>query len=52
MQNPIPGLVGHQVVHVACGNSYSAAITDKGQLYTWGSGENGRLGHGKLKLLI
>lgn len=42
----VQGLVGKQVVHIACGGSYSAAITDIGELYTWGRGTYGRLGHG------
>nr|XP_057930113.1 E3 ubiquitin-protein ligase HERC2 isoform X6 [Doryrhamphus excisus] len=37
---------GKQVVHVACGSTYSAAITADGELYTWGRGNYGRLGHG------
>lgn len=47
MQSPVPGLASKVVVNVACGSSYSAAVTDEGELYTWGSGENGRLGHGE-----
>uniref|UniRef100_A0A8C4NJF8 HECT-type E3 ubiquitin transferase n=1 Tax=Eptatretus burgeri TaxID=7764 RepID=A0A8C4NJF8_EPTBU len=35
-----------RVVHVACGSSYSAAVTADGELYTWGRGSYGRLGHG------
>lgn len=31
---------------IACGSSHSAAITSNGELYTWGLGEYGRLGHG------
>jgi len=37
---------GKQVVQVACGSTYSAAITADGELYTWGRGNYGRLGHG------
>ena len=44
----IPGLLGKRVVHIACGTDYSAAVTDDGELYTWGCGAHGRLGHGKL----
>lgn len=31
---------------VACGFAYTAAVTASGELYTWGAGENGRLGLG------
>lgn len=34
------------MVHIACGSTYSAAITAGGELYTWGRGNYGRLGHG------
>lgn len=37
---------GKHVVHIACGSTYSAAITADGELYTWGRGNYGRLGHG------
>uniref|UniRef100_A0A3B3YFA5 HECT-type E3 ubiquitin transferase n=1 Tax=Poecilia mexicana TaxID=48701 RepID=A0A3B3YFA5_9TELE len=36
---------GKHVVHIACGSTYSAAITADGELYTWGRGNYGRLGH-------
>lgn len=32
----IQHLVGKNIVSVACGGSYSAAITEGGELYTWG----------------
>jgi alpha-tubulin suppressor-like RCC1 family protein len=31
---------------VACGFAYTAAVTREGAVYTWGAGENGRLGLG------
>ena len=34
------------VVDVAAGTHHSAAITESGQLYTWGRGSYGQLGHG------
>lgn len=43
---------GKHVVHIACGSTYSAAITVDGELYTWGRGNYGRLGHGKLLLVM
>lgn len=31
--------------HVVCGNGYSGVVTEEGNVYTWGSGEFGRLGY-------
>ncbi|MCI4375021.1 hypothetical protein PGIGA_G00104220 [Pangasianodon gigas] len=42
----IAAFSGKHVVHIACGSTYSAAITADGALYTWGRGNYGRLGHG------
>ncbi|XP_058836150.1 probable E3 ubiquitin-protein ligase HERC2 isoform X2 [Topomyia yanbarensis] len=42
----IVALAEKQVCGIACGASYSAAITSSGELYTWGRGTYGRLGHG------
>ena len=42
----IESLQGKHVREVACGSGHSAAITSKGELYTWGQGDHGRLGHG------
>ena len=42
----ITGLAGKQVVQIACGSTHSAAVTSEGELYTWGRGNYGRLGHG------
>ncbi|GBG27017.1 RCC1 and BTB domain-containing protein 2 [Hondaea fermentalgiana] len=42
---PLPGFRAVKVLRVACSANHSAAITDHG-LYTWGSGDGGRLGHG------
>ncbi|XP_014678095.1 PREDICTED: E3 ubiquitin-protein ligase HERC2-like [Priapulus caudatus] len=39
-------LKSKRVRDVACGSSHSAAIISNGDLYTWGLGEYGRLGHG------
>lgn len=33
------------VVQVTCGQSHSIALDDKGQAYTWGNGNYGKLGH-------
>ena len=42
----IESLKCKRIRDVACGSSHSAAVTSSGELYTWGSGEYGRLGHG------
>mmetsp|Transcript_18083 Transcript_18083/g.29696 ORF Transcript_18083/g.29696 Transcript_18083/m.29696 type:complete len:393 (-) Transcript_18083:819-1997(-) len=34
------------VIQVACGDRHSAAITGSGEVYTWGYGKGGVLGHG------
>ncbi|XP_074564496.1 PH, RCC1 and FYVE domains-containing protein 1-like isoform X2 [Curcuma longa] len=42
-------LVGESVVEVACGSYHVAILTIRGEVYTWGKGANGRLGHGDLE---
>lgn len=42
----IENLLSKRVSYIACGSSHSAAITSDGELYTWGQGQYGRLGHG------
>ncbi|KAF7266968.1 hypothetical protein GWI33_019752 [Rhynchophorus ferrugineus] len=42
----IEALKSKKIRDIACGSSHSAAITSSGELYTWGLGEYGRLGHG------
>ncbi|KAH9146610.1 hypothetical protein AeRB84_009531 [Aphanomyces euteiches] len=37
------------IVAIACGPQHSLAISHLGELYTWGSGEDGRLGHGDIR---
>lgn len=37
------------VVQVSCGFQHTAALTDKGEIYTWGHGKIGALGHGNLE---
>lgn len=39
-------LRGKDVIDVAAGGAHSACITSKGELFTWGKGRYGRLGHG------
>eukprot|EP00824_Muranothrix_gubernata_P020693 TRINITY_DN4136_c0_g1_i1.p1 TRINITY_DN4136_c0_g1~~TRINITY_DN4136_c0_g1_i1.p1 ORF type:complete len:700 (+),score=115.76 TRINITY_DN4136_c0_g1_i1:59-2101(+) len=42
----IETLLGHRVVSVSAGHCFTNALTDDGQLYSWGLGDNGELGHG------
>lgn len=42
----VEALKSKRIREIACGSSHSAAITSGGELYTWGMGEYGRLGHG------
>nr|CAB3488745.1 unnamed protein product [Digitaria exilis] len=39
-------LGGGGVVEVSCGSYHVAVLTNAGEVYTWGKGANGRLGHG------
>lgn len=43
------GLAGVKVTQVAAGVSHGAALDETGQVYTWGTGGFGRLGHGSPK---
>lgn len=37
-------LLGKRVTHIHAGYRHSAAVTEDGELYTWGEGDYGRLG--------
>uniref|UniRef100_A0A1D1Y4H1 Putative E3 ubiquitin-protein ligase HERC1 n=1 Tax=Anthurium amnicola TaxID=1678845 RepID=A0A1D1Y4H1_9ARAE len=39
-------LIGESVLEVACGSYHVAVLTTRSEVYTWGKGANGRLGHG------
>ncbi|KAL1138807.1 hypothetical protein AAG570_008869, partial [Ranatra chinensis] len=41
----IERLQGIHVTRVFCGNQFSLALTANGELYSWGKGDNYRLGH-------
>eukprot|EP00164_Ancoracysta_twista_P000517 GFYU01000691.1.p1 GENE.GFYU01000691.1~~GFYU01000691.1.p1 ORF type:complete len:497 (+),score=83.72 GFYU01000691.1:141-1631(+) len=43
---PIKALRGQDIVQVACGHYHSVAVTRNGEVYTWGWGQCGQLGHG------
>ena len=42
----ITELSGKGIASIECGSFHTAAISAKGELYTWGHGGEGRLGHG------
>ena len=42
----VDALTGHKVVGASAGAIYTAVWTDVGELYTFGCGYAGRLGHG------
>ncbi len=43
----VEALSENKMVKVACGGFHSGAITESGDVYTWGGGEHGQLGHGE-----
>ena len=36
----------NKIVQISCGSEHSMAVTSGGDLYSWGWGEHGNLGHG------
>ena len=42
----VVALQEHTLVQITCGWSHTVALTDGGELYTWGNGDHGKLGHG------
>ncbi|KAL0906355.1 hypothetical protein M5K25_024843 [Dendrobium thyrsiflorum] len=44
--SPVAGLDGKRLVSVSAGRVHSISLTSKGEVLTWGSGRNGRLGLG------
>eukprot|EP00243_Klebsormidium_subtile_P003284 TRINITY_DN1661_c0_g3_i1.p1 TRINITY_DN1661_c0_g3~~TRINITY_DN1661_c0_g3_i1.p1 ORF type:complete len:219 (+),score=39.83 TRINITY_DN1661_c0_g3_i1:3-659(+) len=42
----VKGMEHERVVSVACGWRHTACITEAGNVYTWGRGTSGQLGHG------
>ncbi|KAJ3683131.1 hypothetical protein LUZ60_013358 [Juncus effusus] len=42
-------LTGETVTDISCGAYHVAVLTSKSEIYTWGKGANGRLGHGDLE---
>eukprot|EP00736_Rhodelphis_marinus_P004719 Rmarinus@m.8043 len=47
---PVPIPEGIRVTKVTCGRNHTLALTAAGDLFSWGSGSNGQLGHGGQEL--
>ena len=45
----VKALTKFRVRHIGCGNTYTAATTHSGDVYTWGVGSHGQLGQGDLQ---
>lgn len=42
----VDALRGVGVRQIACGSGHTVVLTVDGEVYTWGRGDDGRLGHG------
>ncbi|TMW60576.1 hypothetical protein Poli38472_000618 [Pythium oligandrum] len=45
----VGALRGHDVVAASCGSRHSMVLTSRGEVFSWGWGAMGQLGHGTLK---
>eukprot|EP01084_Bolivina_argentea_P077555 140708_1 len=43
----VNSLLGKRVINISCGGLHTICVTEDGKVYSWGNGEDGRLGHGK-----
>eukprot|EP00118_Oscarella_pearsei_P022140 m.252836 g.252836 ORF g.252836 m.252836 type:complete len:3992 (+) comp40356_c1_seq2:177-12152(+) len=48
----VEALKAKRIRDIACGSAHSAAVTSNGELFTWGLGDYGRLGHGDTETLL
>ncbi|XP_020575707.1 ultraviolet-B receptor UVR8 isoform X1 [Phalaenopsis equestris] len=46
---PIPSVQDTRIVQIASGGYHSLALTDKGEVFSWGHGGHGQLGHSSNK---
>jgi len=44
--NLVSAIKTKRIVFITCGSYHTAAVTHEGELYTWGGGMYGKLGHG------
>lgn len=45
----VEALLGYEIVQVSCGASHVLAVTNENEVFSWGRGDNGRLGLGTLE---
>ncbi|XP_039221468.1 serine/threonine-protein kinase Nek8 isoform X2 [Crotalus tigris] len=45
----VEALLGYEITQAACGASHVLALSSEGEVFTWGRGDNGRLGLGTLE---
>lgn len=45
--SPLDPLPGGPLIDIACGDHFTLALTQAGDVYSWGHGAGGRLGHGE-----
>lgn len=45
----VESLLGYEISHVACGTSHVMAVSSEDEVFSWGRGDNGRLGIGHLE---
>ncbi|XP_029142645.1 serine/threonine-protein kinase Nek8 [Protobothrops mucrosquamatus] len=45
----VEALLGYEITRAACGASHVLALSSEGEVFTWGRGDNGRLGLGSLE---
>jgi alpha-tubulin suppressor-like RCC1 family protein len=45
---PILALKGKRIKQICCGDEFNVVLTERGHVYTWGSGRCGQLGHNSL----
>ena len=45
---PLPALEGKRIIQIASGDYHDVALTEGGEVWTWGAGSHGQLGTGKI----
>lgn len=48
----VGGLEEKKVIEIACGHLHTLAVTDSNEIYSWGWGASGMLGHGNRRFQL